>query len=595
MNKIVISQLDKKPYFFSCVVFMVVFCALLFSKSYGQSIQYIGNLYDVSGNPVPNKSISVQASISYETALIYREQHGLVTDQEGYFFIQLGQGIASVGMYNAIQWGLGAHSLQIAIDTVGSGVFISGPSKPFTYVPFALYADSASEIEPLSFYELQDSPQGNNTGDMLYWQGEWKILPIGSPHDMLKIQDSIPGWFDTEQMPVVQTHLISQATSTSANCGGGILSDGGSPITQKGICFSRLPNADITDSIIQCNAAGSSFTMALFPLQPSTTYFVRAFASNELGIAYGAEYTFTTLGEPVVATGSVTGIIYNRAIVEGVISSDGGSSILQCGICYATTSSPTINDKFAPATPGIGSFFTTVGGLSPMVTYYARAFVRTQAGTYYGNELSFTSANWSCGDSLTYYHLAVNNVAPEDKLVTYGTLANVTGVPNTCWLTRNLGASRQANAITDASPEAAGWYWQFNRKYGYKNDGSATTPTTFWLPNILEENDWLSAKDPCTLELGNGWRIPDIAEYYNLLGYNNWQTQPNLAWTSDLKFHYAGYLTQALTKRGVEGHYWVQDYSNYDSGSVFKILTTSVVVAYDNKKWALPLRCIKNL
>ncbi|MBW1839900.1 MAG: hypothetical protein JRI49_08180, partial [Deltaproteobacteria bacterium] len=113
---------------------------------------------------------------------------------------------------------------------------------------------------------------------------------------------------------------------------------------------------------------------------------------------------------------------------------------------------------------------------------------------------------WSCGDPITINHVA-GTVAPVTKTVTYGTVTNIPGENSKCWITRNLGASRQATAVSDATEASAGWYWQFNRKQGYKHDGTTLTPS--WTITSIDENlDWESAHDPCALELGTGWRIP---------------------------------------------------------------------------------------
>ncbi len=77
----------------------------------------------------------------------------------------------------------------------------------------------------------------------------------------------------------------------------------------------------------------------------------------------------------------------------------------------------------------------------------------------------------TCGSSLTINHVA-GVVAPVTKTVTYGTVTNIPGETSKCWITSNLGADHQATAINDATEASAGWYWQFNRKQGYKHDGT---------------------------------------------------------------------------------------------------------------------------
>jgi hypothetical protein len=130
-----------------------------------------------------------------------------------------------------------------------------------------------------------------------------------------------------------------------------------------------------------------------------------------------------------------------------------------------------------------------------------------------------------CGAPFTINHLASGGIAPVDKTVTYGTVTNVPGEPSKCWITSNLGSDHQANAKNDASEASAGWYWQFNRKQGYKHDGTTRTPNSTWISSIVEDLQWHAANDPCTLELGTGWRIPTNAEWTNVDasgGWTNW-------------------------------------------------------------------------
>ena len=162
---------------------------------------------------------------------------------------------------------------------------------------------------------------------------------------------------------------------------------------------------------------------------------------------------------------------------------------------------------------------------------------------------------FSCGLSITINHTA-GDVAPVTKTAYYGTVTGIPGETSKCWITSNLGADHQADSVNEASESAAGWYWQFNRKQGYKHDGSTRTPVDTWQSTINESSDWIAANDPCNIELGNNWRIPTFTELNNLDASGNWSNW-NGPWNSDLKMHAAGYLssTGSLSDRGSTGFY----------------------------------------
>ena len=167
------------------------------------------------------------------------------------------------------------------------------------------------------------------------------------------------------------------------------------------------------------------------------------------------------------------------------------------------------------------------------------------------------ASTFTCGSSITIGHVA-GSVSPVTKTVTYGTVTNIPGETSKCWITSNLGADHQATSVDDATEASAGWYWQFNRMQGYKHDGTTRTPNTTWITSINEYQDWYTANDPCTIELGTGWRIPTYSEWHHVDAIGGW-TNWNGPWNSGLKMHAAGYLYYyggPLDTRGSYGAYW---------------------------------------
>jgi len=265
-----------------------------------------------------------------------------------------------------------------------------------------------------------------------------------------------------------------------------------------------------------------------------------------------------TAALPTVTTAGMTGITPTSANGGGEVTNDGGASVTARGVCWSTLPNPTTADSFTVDGWGTGAFLSNLTDLIPGTPYYVRSYATNFIGTAYGNEVTFTTLPFSftCGTSITINHVA-GAVAPVNKTVTYGTVTNIPGAPSKCWITSNLGADHQATAVSDATEPSAGWYWQFNRKQGYKHTGTVRTPNTQWITLIDENLSWQASNDPCTLELGSGWRIPTNTEWTNVDAAGNW-TDWNGPWNSALKMHAAGGLgsSGALGGRGSVGHYW---------------------------------------
>ena len=101
-------------------------------------------------------------------------------------------------------------------------------------------------------------------------------------------------------IPTVETGIVGLVKDTSAMCGGHVISDGGSPITESGICVSAAHIPTISDYHESMGAYNGSFGALAQNLTPGTTYYVRAYAMNAIGIAYGDTVSFTTITDSTV-------------------------------------------------------------------------------------------------------------------------------------------------------------------------------------------------------------------------------------------------------------------------------------------------------
>ena len=119
------------------------------------------------------------------------------------------------------------------------------------------------------------------------------------------------------QLPTLTTTSISNIANTTATSGGNITNQGSSAVTARGVCWSTSQNPTIANSKTNNGTGTGSFTSNLIGLTTNTTYYVRAYATNITGTAYGNQQSFTTTGG-LANCGTVTDIdgnVYNTVTI----------------------------------------------------------------------------------------------------------------------------------------------------------------------------------------------------------------------------------------------------------------------------------------
>ena len=204
--------------------------------------------------------------------------------------------------------------------------------------------------------------------------------------------------------PFVSTFQITNITQTTATCGGNVVADGGADVTVRGVCWSTTPYPTTSDSKTEDGNGTGVFASSLTGLSANTTYYVRAYATNEVGTSYGNEVSFTTEQAPdlpTVITTAITNITQTSATSGGEVTADGGSPVTARGICWSTSTNPTLSDSFTTNGSGLGSFISQMDGLEENTKYYVRAYATSSAGTAYGNENSFTTGQTTTSPTVT--------------------------------------------------------------------------------------------------------------------------------------------------------------------------------------------------
>jgi uncharacterized protein (TIGR02145 family) len=98
------------------------------------------------------------------------------------------------------------------------------------------------------------------------------------------------------KIPGLTTTEISEISETTAVSGGNISTDNGEAVTKRGVCWSTNQNPTIQNDKTEDGSGVGSFTSSISDLEPNTTYYVRAYATNSVGTAYGNAISFKTKG-----------------------------------------------------------------------------------------------------------------------------------------------------------------------------------------------------------------------------------------------------------------------------------------------------------
>ena len=245
------------------------------------------------------------------------------------------------------------------------------------------------------------------------------------------------------ELATVKTSLVSGITSTTAVAGGDVTADGGTEVTAKGVCWSTSQEPTIEGEHTENGAGTGEFTAELSGLEQNTTYYVRAYATNKEGTAYGEEVSFTTLQEnvvvkPMVTTLEIAGVSQTTAVAGGNVTSDGGAEVTARGVCWSASQEPTIEGEHTTDGAGTGEYQSNLSGLTANTTYYVRAYATNSEGTAYGEEISFTTLEEHIVVEPTVVTVSVSEVT-ETTAVTGGNVTSDGGgevsARGVCWST----------------------------------------------------------------------------------------------------------------------------------------------------------------
>lgn len=194
-----------------------------------------------------------------------------------------------------------------------------------------------------------------------------------------------------ESLATVTTAITTEISYTTAVSGGEIESDGGAAVIARGVCWSLKENPTISNSKSIDGEGIGAFESSISGLITGQTYYIRAYATNRAGVAYGGQDSFITIqtGIPSLMTTTVTNITKTSAVLTSNATESNGESIEERGFCFSLSPHPTILDGTVSSGSGTGVFTITLSGLRSSTPYYVRAFAKNYLGTGYGTEVTF--------------------------------------------------------------------------------------------------------------------------------------------------------------------------------------------------------------
>lgn len=283
-----------------------------------------------------------------------------------------------------------------------------------------------------------------------------------------------------------------------------ITNGGGSAVNTRGVCWSTDPTPIIDNNKTIDGTGSNGFTSVLANLNINTTYYIRAYATNNVGTGYGNTLSFTTLQLPLLTTAILSNITQTTANCGGNISSNGGAIVLSRGVCWGSGTTPTIADNKTTDGTGNGNFISALSGLSPNTTYYVRAYATNSEGTGYGIAILFTTQNFGI----------VNDVD--------GNMYKTITIRNQIWMAENLKVIhyRNGDAIVTTSPATLDIRGESTPKYQWAFAGDESNVATYG-----RLYTWYAITDSRGV-CPAGWHLPTheewatIGDYLNTNGYN---------------------------------------------------------------------------
>lgn len=266
---------------------------------------------------------------------------------------------------------------------------------------------------------------------------------------------------------------FSNISTEGAMVTGTIDNKGGALVSSRGICWDTNPNPTIEKNPLEATVSKGSgeFRLQLNSLKPSTTYYVRPYAKNKGGVAYGEQVVLKTTDVQSVNFAQTPMFIIgsSKAYYDVEILSSGGGAVTERGICWGSAENPTVNNhKAKHGNNGIGKFRIGLSDLTPQTNYHLRAYAINETGVSYGSNISFRTIKKG---NVTYTFNKSNNPTAEE-LAAYARLQ--VAIDSAVWYANNYTSATKhvylnyVPGVATADANNEGWM-RFGTNTSFQN------------------------------------------------------------------------------------------------------------------------------
>ncbi|MDR1973403.1 MAG: DUF1566 domain-containing protein [Bacteroidales bacterium] len=449
----------------------------------------------------------------------------------------------------------------------------------------------------------------NLTLDQTYYVRAYALNGVGTAYSTNEVS-----FVATAAMPTLSTQEVTNINIAAgvATFNGTVLSVGDPAYTERGFVYGVTHNPTIDDTKKTVSGSGTgAFSANVTGIDEGNIYYVRAYATNSKGTAYGAEVSFDYVAAmPTLTTQAVTNINIGAgtATFNGTVVSVGDLAYTERGFAYGVAHNPTIDDtKKVVSGSGTGTFSTSITELSEGNTYYVRAYVTNSKGTVYGAEVSFdynaamptltTQAvtNINIGAGTATFNgtvVSVGDPAYTERGFVYGVTHNPTVDDDTKKTVSGSGTGAFSSNVTGI--DEGNIYYV--RAYATNSKGTVYGAQISFKPEVREyvilEVAGIAVQKTDITENTIHWTDGNaLCENSTLNGYTDWR----LPTIDELGVIYNNKEQIEGLYSGGSPTYWSSTRYNSSSYYVLDMTTGSRVSALDNYNGYSRTRCVRTL